>query len=351
MSYTPFQAPILGQLLGDQEIAAFFSVKADIEAMLRFEAALATAEAQCGVISSQACQAITKACETLEPDIAAIGSATARDGVAVPELVRQLRARVGKTHADKVHLGATSQDLIDTSMVLRLRQVNGAIAARLAGVIGRLDGLIAEHGEAKLMAHTRMQPALPVTVADRIDIWARPLRKHHQELEDARQDQYVIQFGGAVGTLDKLGDKAHAVTVELARNLRLYPTAPWHTDRSAMVRHAGRLSMICGALGKIGKDVALMAQPEVNQIVLSGSGGSSAIPDKQNPVAAEILETLARFNATLVGGMHHALIHEQERSGSAWTLEWMLMPQICIATGAACRTALAMLDSIQSMGK
>jgi 3-carboxy-cis,cis-muconate cycloisomerase len=128
-------------------------------------------------------------------------------------------------------------------------------------------------------------------------------------------------------------------------NLGLVPRAR-HSERDGQVELADWLSLVTGSLGKIGADVALAAQSEVGEIRLKSGGGSSAMPHKVNPVGAEALVTLARFNATLVSGMHQALVHENERSGVAWTLEWMLLPQMAVAAGASLRTAIGLLHQI-----
>jgi 3-carboxy-cis,cis-muconate cycloisomerase len=160
----------------------------------------------------------------------------------------------------------------------------------------------------------------------------------------------VVQFGGAVGTLDKLGGKGAAAVAALAGRLDLgVPERAWHSQRDGFAELAGWLSLVTGSLGKLGLDVALMAM--AGDVVLAHGGGSSAMPHKSNPVGAEVLVTLARFNATLVGGMHGALVHEQERSGAAWMLEWMLLPQMLTAAAASLRTATALLGQISEIGR
>jgi 3-carboxy-cis,cis-muconate cycloisomerase len=158
-----------------------------------------------------------------------------------------------------------------------------------------------------------------------------------------------VQFGGAAGTLEKLGDKGPAVRAALAAKLGLGDAPQWHSQRDALAEFASLLSLITGSLGKFGQDVALMAQAG-SEITLSGGGGSSAMPHKQNPVKAEALVALARFNATQLSGMHQALVHEQERSGAAWTLEWLLLPQMAVATAAALRLAAELAGQIESLG-
>jgi 3-carboxy-cis,cis-muconate cycloisomerase len=352
MSFTPFNAPLLSGLLGDPEVVKHFSVGAELSAMTRVEAALAKAEAEVGVIGGDAAEAIAAACETFQPDIAAIGAATARDGVIVPEFIRQLRAHVGEPHANHVHFGSTSQDVIDTSFVLRVKDVIALLEKRLIDLIAALEELDTRFGANQMMARTRMQAAIPITVCDRLRSWKMPLDGHLARLAELKPRLLALQFGGAAGTLDKLGDKAGEVGELLARSLGLQlPDANWQTDRSAVAELAGWLSLVTGTLGKMGQDIALMAQTEIGEIRLSGSGGSSAMPHKQNPVKAEILVTLARFNAVQVSGVHQSLVHEQERSGAAWTLEWMLMPQMAVATGASLRSALQLIEETENIGK
>lgn len=351
MSYTPFNAPLVGPLLGDREVAACFSVQAELQAMLRFQGALAAAEARCGVIPTAAAEAIARAIETFEPDIGSIGQACARDGVVVPELVRQLRAHVGPAHGGHVHFGATSQDMIDTAFILRLKTVLDLLAERLAAILSGFADLAQRHGTRPLTAYTRMQPAIPMTAADRIANWRAPVAATTDAMAGLRQRVLRLQFGGAVGTLDKLGDKGAAVRAALAEALELTdPDRAWHSDRSAIVGLADWLSLLTGGLGKFGQDIALTAENGTD-IALSGGGGSSAMPHKQNPVGAETLVALGRFNATLVSGMHQSLIHENERSGAAWTLEWMLLPQMAVAAGAATRHAAALISAIERIGR
>lgn len=351
MSVSPFDHPLLSRLLGDGEIAAQFSAEAEIAQIAVFESALAVAEGAEGVIPAEAAAAIAGRLTSFEPDMAAIAEATARDGVVTVELVRQMRAHVGAPHGELLHFGATSQDAIDTSLVLRLRPVLATLAQRLGALIDALEQLAARDGDRPLMGRTRMQDALPITAGTRIEQWSLPLARHRERLVELRPRVLVLQFGGAVGTLDKLGSKGRAVAERMASRLSLgLPQRSWHTQRDNLAELAGWLSLVTGTLGKMGQDVALMAMNPVAEVSLEGTGGSSAMPHKQNPVAAEVLVALARLNATLVAGMHQALVSEQERSGAAWTLEWLVLPQMLVATGAALRTATGLAGAITSMG-
>ncbi|OLP55695.1 3-carboxy-cis,cis-muconate cycloisomerase [Rhizobium rhizosphaerae] len=347
MSLSPFDHPFLSGLFGDAELAALFSAEADLEAMLRFERALAAAQGDCGVLPAELAGAIVSGLDGFLPDMEGLRAGTARDGVVIPEFVRQLRAVLGGAAAEKVHFGATSQDVIDTSLMLRLKAASALLAQRLAAVTEALEALSHRDGGRALMGHTRMQAAIAITVADRIDSWRAPLLRSAGRLA---AQSFAVQLGGAAGTLEKLGQKGAAVRARLAERLGLADRPQWHSQRDALAELAGLLSLVTGSLGKFGQDVALLAELG-SEIRLSGGGGSSAMPHKQNPVTAELLVTLARFNATQLSAMHQALVHEQERSGAAWGLEWLVLPQMVVATGVALQTAQRLTGQIERLGR
>ncbi|WP_438752229.1 3-carboxy-cis,cis-muconate cycloisomerase [Pararhizobium sp. O133] len=349
MTVSPFDHPYLSGLLGDEEVASLFSAAAELEAMLAFEVALAKAEATVGVIPADAAAEIAKAAHRFSPDMTSLRAAAARDGVVVPDLVRQLRAAVGEPHGRHVHVGATSQDVIDTGLMLRLARMAPVLRGRLRALATTFDSLAVTFGNRVMMGRTRMQAAIPITVADRLASWQAPLIHHADRLDAFAQEGLAVQFGGAAGTLEKLGDKATAVRAVLARELGLADTPQWHSQRARIGEFSGLLAGITGSLGKIGQDIALMAD-RGEEIVLAGGGASSAMPHKQNPVAAEVLVSLARFNAAQLGGIAQAAVHEQERSGAAWTLEWLILPQMVVATGASLRLAGDLLASIRQLG-
>jgi 3-carboxy-cis,cis-muconate cycloisomerase len=351
MSVSPFDHPILSALFGEEVVAAEFTFEAELAAMLRFETALAEAEASEGVISKEAATAIAEALQDFPIGFNALRAGAERDGVVVPELVRGMRARIGEPYGQYVHFGATSQDVSDTALVLRLQSALEAIETRLDRVAGQLGDLEKRFGDNKLTLWTRMQTALPGTVADRLNNWHAPLTRHLQRIGEIKPRLLVLQFGGPVGTLDTLGDKGPAVAKRLAEALGLgLPDTARHTERDGLAEFGGWLSLVTGALGKMGQDIALMAQTGIGTVELSGGGGSSSMPHKQNPVDAEVLVTLARFNATQLSGMHQALVHENERSGAAWSLEWLILPQMVVATAGALRRAAALLDKIERIG-
>lgn len=343
---------LLAGLLGDAEVAAQLSADAELMQITVFESALAIAEGAEGVIPAEAAAAIAQKLATFTPDMDALRAGAVKDGVIVPALVNQMRAHVGETQGRFVHFGATSQDAIDTSLILRLQTILNISEQRLLSLRERHLALTAGFGRRPLMGRTRMQDALPITVADRLAAWQGPLDRALERLEELRPRLLVLQLGGPVGTLGDLGDRREAVGRRVALTLGLgYRPRNWHSQRDAIAELGSWLSLVTGALGKIGQDVALMAQNPVSEIGLEGGGSSSAMAHKQNPVKAEVLVALARYNAALLGGLHQGLVHEQERSGAAWTLEWLVLPLMLTATGAALRTAIELYGSVNAIGR
>lgn len=341
----------LDLLLTDPALAPHLDAAADLATMVEVELALAEACAAAGLIPPTAAEAIASACRDFRPDLDRLAADTLRDGIVVAGLVAQLRAHIGAPHATALHFGATSQDVIDTAFAIRLGRILAVFETRLAGLLSMLATLAARFGGNALMGRTRMQAAIPITVADRLAVWQGLVGRATSSLGAVRDQSLILSLAGPAGTSDKFGDSIDAVRREMAVRLGLaVPDYVPHAARDRIAHLGGWLSEVTGALGKIGQDVALMAQNEIAEIELAGTGGSSAMAHKQNPVLAEMLVTLARFNATQLSGLHQALVHEQERSGAAWTLEWMILPQMLNATGAALRHADAMLGAVRRMG-
>ena len=351
MSFTPYNAPLLSGLLGDTEIATQFSIKSDLQAMLSFEVALASAQADVGLIPQAHAEEIKKAAVEFEPDMPALQQGVNRDGMAVPEFIRQFRGHCGIQAGGSLHFGSTSQDVIDTSLAIRLVAVNRILKDRLESVLHALDELGSKFGNRNLMARTRMQAALPVPVAHRLLQWRAPVNHHLECMQAIEKRIQVVQLGGPVGDLNKMDGKGAEIRRRLAQFLELGdPEEVWHTDRSRLADYCNWLAGLSGALGKIGMDTALMAQNELNELAFEGAGTSSAMTHKQNPVKAEVLVSASRFAAALNTGMQHNAVHEQERSGVAWTLEWLVIPQLCVVAGASLRNCNDLLSSITSMG-
>jgi 3-carboxy-cis,cis-muconate cycloisomerase len=345
-----FEHPWLGGLFADEASRALFSADIQLRHMLEIEAAFSRALGHVGKGPSDAAEETARAIEGAEIDLAALRDGTGKDGVVVPALVRQLKALPGVS-SDLVHKGMTSQDVIDTSLSLTLKHLTDILIARLETAATGVQVLNRRYGTRRIMGRTRMQAALPVPLSHRFKTWADPLNTHAARLEAQRSGVELLQLGGPVGTAEELGDEAGEISKFMAKALGLQSLASsWHSQRDGIAEYASTLSLISGSLGKIGMDLCLMAQQGIDEASFASGGGSSAMAHKNNPVLAELLVTLARFNATQVSAMHHALVHEQERSGAAWTLEWMVLPQMAATTSLGLANAVELFEMITSLG-
>lgn len=340
---------LFGDLLRDPEIAGLFSAQAFLKHALRFEIAWTETLIALGAVSAGDGAAALTALRRVEPDIPAIAASSDRNGLPVPGLVKQLRAELPDPVANAIHTGTTSQDVIDTAMVLTLLEALEVLEVRLTGVVAALSELQARN-PGPMMGRTRMQAALPIPVSARIESWAAPLRGHLDRLGALRHQIGQVQLGGPVGLRDFPEGKGEAAAQDLAQRLGLRVGPVWHSDRTPVLDVGHWLTLVSGSLGKMGQDAALMAQQGIDEIKLAGGGGSSAMPHKANPVLAETLVTLARFVGVQQGGLTQAMVHEQERSGAMWTLEWLLLPPMVEATGAALRHAGALVSRIERLG-
>ena len=338
--------PWMSGLFGDGEITALFSPEVELKRFLAVEAAWTRALGE--VSNNTNAETVAKAIETAQIDPDALKDGFATDGVAIPALVKMLKANVDDDAVQLVHQGLTSQDVTDTSLMLALSDVIGVLAKRLSSLDQQLTELQTRFGEAKLMAYTRMQPALETSGAEVVGRWRQPLQQLQADLGTVAEDASIMQWGGPIGVRDH--PQAEKLAQAFATHLGLRdPGAAWHTDRTIITRIAHILTRITTVTGKIGADIALMAAVGPNQIRLKG-GGSSAMAHKNNPVKAEALVSLASYAATLQLGLTNAACHEGFRSGQAWTLEWLTLPQLCVATGAGLVQTKDLLESIETLG-
>jgi len=343
----PFASRLIAPLFSDPAVNAALTDEAAMAAMVRVEAALAAVQGRLGVIPVSAAARIGEALEDFAADFNAIGADTTVTGVPTVEFVAQLRRHVGGDAATYVHWGATSQDIIDTGFVLQARTVLETADRRLASIVAKLKTLADAHRATPMAGRTRSQQALPISFGLKAARWAQPPIAHRERLAQMRARVLRVQFGGAAGNLSALGPDGLAVADALADELGLAPApANSHVARDGIGELASWLAMVAGSLGKIGHDVALMAMTEVGELADSAGGGSSTLPQKANPIAAETLMALATFTASQLAAVHQAAPQEHERGGAGWTVEWMVLPPMLAAAGGALRTADAMLDRL-----
>ncbi len=318
--------------------AAAVSDDAWFRSLLEVEAALARAAAGAGLVPTTAADAVTKACaDPGRLDLATVVARAADAGNPVPPLVRVLRDAVGDRDAVAVHVGATSQDVLDTALVLLARNAIAAIDADLVAAADAAARLAATHRDDPVMGRTLMQQALPTTFGLKAAGWLAGLDGARLRLAEVVAS-LPVQYGGAVGTLAASSGSGVAVRTALAEGLGLADTAaPWHTVRLPIADLAGALGAAAGVVATVAVDVVLMAQTEVGEVaeVAEGRGGSSAMPHKNNPVAAISARACARRAPGLVATLFAAMEQEHERAAGAWHSEWPTLTELLRTVGSA----------------
>jgi 3-carboxy-cis,cis-muconate cycloisomerase len=350
MSVNPADSPIFGALWGTAEMRALFSDATRLQLMLDVEAALARAQARLGLVPQQAAEAITKAARVENLRTERIVEGVRRDGVPVPALVSELGRVAGEEASRYIHLGATTQDILDTALVLQVRLALEYLRRDLIALARTLARRASEYRDTPMAGRTHMQQAVPITFGLKCAVWASPLAAHVERLDQAARRGLLVQFGGAAGTLAALGANGVAVAEALAHELGLgVPDLPWHVARDTMAEVAALLGLVCGSLSKIALDVALLMQTEVAEIFEpheAGRGGSSTMPQKRNPIAAEYIIAAARGVQALVPLMLTAMAQDHERATGAWQSEALALPQCFVLCSGAVAHALSIAEGM-----
>lgn len=342
MPASPSDSRVFAPLFNSSAMAEIFSDEQFVRCLLEVEGSLARVQGQLGVIPAGAAEHIASQVATLSVDFDQLRSGTEQAGFPVIELVRQLRAHMGNDTADYVHWGATTQDVMDTALVLQIRAAIAILEPELKTLIQSLARLADQHRHTLMAGRTHSQQALPIPFGLKVAGWLAPLIRHCERLSQLKPRLLVVQFGGAAGTLAALGKAGIPVRNALSAELELgIPLMPWHSQRDALAELANWLSLLTGSLAKMAQDVILLAQSEIAEARESSDvtrGGSSAMPQKSNPVVSEFILVAHRTNASLLSSMHQALVQEHER-GTYGQMEWLALPQMFALTGSALEKA------------
>jgi 3-carboxy-cis,cis-muconate cycloisomerase len=318
--------------------------------MLDVEAALARAQARLGLIPVDAAREITAKADVSRFDLAAIGRGTELVGYPIVPLVKALGQACAGDAGRWVHWGATTQDIMDTGLLLQLREALELIREDLAGAETALADLARRYRDTPMAGRTHAQHALPITFGFKCALWLAPLQRHAERLARLRSDIAVVQFGGAVGTLASLGADGIRVMDELAAELGLRaPPIAWHVGRDGLAEIASFLGLLTGSLGKIATDVALLMQAEVGEVAephQEGRGGSSTMPQKRNPIACEFILACARNVRQLVPVMLDAMVQDHERATGPWHAEWIALPEAFALSAGALHHARTLLEGL-----
>ena len=341
MAVSVFDSVMYSGLFGDRETAALFSDSADIRAMLLVEGELARAQGARGIIPADSAEAIWRASREVQIDAGALSAETGRSGVVVPALVSAFREVMqAPEHAQFVHWGATSQDIIDTGLMLRLRQVAEIWEARLKALVRALGQLAEDHADLPMLARTWGQAATVTSFGAVVAEWGSPLLAHLERLREMRPRVFCVSLSGAAGTAAALGPEAAELRADLARALKLNdPGRSWHSTRDGVAELSGWITLTAGTLGKMGQDLLLLAQSGLQEVALGSGGGSSTMPQKSNPVHPSLLVALAGHVNGLNTSLQSAQVHGQQRDGGAWMREWLALPQACVALAHGLKVA------------
>jgi 3-carboxy-cis,cis-muconate cycloisomerase len=322
--------------------AETFSDLATLRHMLCFEAALARAAAEAGLIPRRAAAVIARACDPALYDPRALAVAARRTATLTVPVVKALTEQVARRDArvaGYVHWGATSQDVIDTAMVLQLGEALPPILKAVDGIVAAFARLAKKHRTTPTLGRTLLQPATPLALGQKIAGWASDVDRAKRRLATSFAKTQVLQFGGASGSLTALGPKAEPVMKALAKHLGLpLPPAPWFTQRVRMAAFAQDSALVVGALAKAARDISLMMQIEVGEAAEPsgpGRGGSSTMPHKRNPVGAALVLAAAARAPMLAATIVAALPQEHERALGGWQGEWPTLAALVESLGSA----------------
>ncbi|WP_204113393.1 lyase family protein [Shimia biformata] len=348
MAGSVFDSPLYSKLFAPGEAGRLFTDTAEVRAMLLVEGALAKVQGELGVIPEDSAFFIHRSAMEVQIDPAGLAASVGTNGVPVPGLLAEFRkAMEAPDHSQYVHWGATSQDIVDTAMMLRLRQLLGLCDTALSDVLTALAERADAHAATPMAARTWGQHATVTTFGAQVAEWGQPMADLHDELTNLIAAGLPVSLSGAAGTANALGPKARETRAALAKALGLTdPGRSWHVDRGPVLRVASWLTRLTVALGKMGEDVSAMMQTGIGEITLVGAGGSSTMPQKQNPVAPSALVTLARMATALNAALQGAGMPRAQRDGAAMMTEWMSLPQLALGAAAALNHAKALSDAI-----
>ncbi len=340
---------LLAPLFTARDVESELSDDALLQALLDTEAALAGAAAEAGVVPAEAADAIARACRAELFDVGELGRSADSSGNPVVPLVQALTAAVDEAAQPWVHFGTTSQDVLDTALMLLVVRAAEPIGARLGEAADVCAELVAEHRDTVMVARTLGQQAGPTTFGAKAAGWLSGLDAAHRRLTGRVRACAAVQLGGSAGTLAGYGSAGPAVTAALARRLALVdPGLPWHTDRRRLLEIADAVAAVGPATAKVAVDVTLMAQSEIAEVREGGEGhgSSSAMPHKRNPVHAVLVSAGAARLPGLLATMHSVAVHEHERATGAWHAEWETLRELLSLSGGLAERSCRLLRGL-----
>jgi 3-carboxy-cis,cis-muconate cycloisomerase len=341
-STTVLDSVLFRDAFGTPRMREVFSDISLIARYAEIEVALAKAEARCGVIPPDAAEEIAQKTDVTRLDFELLRHETDIVGYPILPLVHQLAKQCGEA-GRYVHWGATTQDIMDTGVVLQIRAGLQIIEEDIAALRGILADLSRRYRDTPMAGRTHLQQALPVTFGYKTAIWLAMFDRHAERLAQLKPRVLVGEFAGAAGTLASLGDKGFAVQQALCEELGLgVPVATWHVARDSFAEVVNFLGLVTGSLGKIALDIMMMASTEFAEVYepfVKGRGASSTMPQKRNPISSELMLASCKAVRQHAGLMLDAMVQDFERATGPWHAEWMAIPESFVLTAGALHQA------------
>lgn len=346
-----FDSELFGDMFASAPMRALFTDRALVQRYLDIEAALARVQGRLGLIPTHAAEAIAAVADVGRVDWGRLAERTRVVGYPILPLVEQMSEWAEGGLGQYCHWGATTQDIMDTADALQIRDGLGLVAAELDAIAAALAALAEAHAGTPMAGRTHLQHALPITFGFKCASWLAAVDRHRARLGELRPRALVGQFAGAAGTLASLGGDGLRVQAALMEELGLArPAMTWHTGRDGFAEVTGFLALISGTLGKIGLDVMLMMQSEIGEVFepfASGRGASSTMPQKRNPIAAELMLAAAKIVRAQHGAMLDAMVQDHERATGPWHVEWQALPTAFVAASGGLQAAREALEGLE----
>lgn len=350
MHSTLIDSRFLGSLFSTPEMKDVFSDNATLARYTETEVALALAESKLGLIPADAAKTIAERAHSIALDMDRLERETHNVGYPILPLVHQLAEGLGDA-GKFLHWGATTQDIMDTALVLQIRAGLDLVEADLRGVAAQLRRLSAEYRDTPMAGRTHLQHALPVTFGLKTAIWLGMVERNLERLQQLRPRVLVGQFAGAGGTLASLGTRGLEVQVAMMAELKLgVPETTWHTARDGLAETAQWLGLVTTSLAKMALDVSLMMANEFGEVFepfVQGRGASSTMPQKRNPISCEVMIGAAKTVRHLAGLALDGAVQDFERATGPWQAEWVALPEAFLHTAGAVSQALFMLTGLE----
>jgi len=344
-----YKSVIYSEYLSDADMQALVSDEALIKKMIEFEVELAQAQGEVGLIPSMPKEEIVKTLKYANVKPSELSKGTLQNGVPVIPFLQLVQRDLSEEGKKYLHYGVTSQDVLDTSQVLILRDATQLIEERLNNLKGLLHDLITKYGSTRCMARTRGQLAVPISFGMKLNSWLQPLERQTERLREIGERLFKIQLGGAAGDRSFFKENGKQLVNTLSKRLGLKAADSWHSQRDTLSEFTNWLAMLTGITGKMGADILVMSQNEINEIseLSDGGGASSAMPHKNNPVLSEALVAMARLTSSLQSQQLQSLVHVNERDATAWILDWSTVPEMLLYAATSLRHAITISSKMK----